>query len=145
MQRIDDVVDDLAANVEELATELKQKIAYLDERHHLLKQLEELEPNSRQSIKELRERVALLQAIARYGSSFDNGSSTARLPPMQELTQLVEISVRPAYPISQPCPTGQLKTRHDFALKRSFRAGYFALKDPVRAVASPLEPTRPPS
>ena len=48
------MVDDLAANVEELATELKQKIAYLDERHHLLKQLEELEPDSRQSIKELR-------------------------------------------------------------------------------------------
>ena len=65
MQKIDDVVDNLAANVEELATELRQKIAYLDERHHLLKQLEELEPNSRQSIKELRERVALLQAIAR--------------------------------------------------------------------------------
>ena len=71
MQRIDDVVDNLAANVEELATELRQKIAYLDERHQLLKQLEELEPNSGQSIKELRERVALLQAIARYGSSFD--------------------------------------------------------------------------
>jgi hypothetical protein len=33
MQRIDDVVDNLAANVEELATELRQKIAYLDERH----------------------------------------------------------------------------------------------------------------
>ena len=71
MERIDDVVDNLAANVAELATELKQKIAYLDERHHLLKQLEELEPDSRRSIKELRERVALLQAIAGYGSSFD--------------------------------------------------------------------------
>ena len=68
MQRIDDVVDNLAANVEELATELKQKIAYLDERHHLLKQLEELEPNSEQPIKKLQNRVELLQAIRSYGS-----------------------------------------------------------------------------
>jgi len=63
MQRIDNLVDDLAANVQELATELREKIVYLRKRHELLKQLEELEPNGSDPIKNLRERLRTLKAI----------------------------------------------------------------------------------
>jgi hypothetical protein len=70
MERIDEIVDRLAVDVQHLTTELKNKIEYLRERHRLLAQLEELEPNSEEPMKKLRDRVELLQTIAAYNSPF---------------------------------------------------------------------------
>jgi hypothetical protein len=63
MKRIDNLVDNLAATVQELATELKEKTIYLRERHELLVAIRELEPNGPEPIEDLRERVQALKAL----------------------------------------------------------------------------------
>ena len=63
MKRIDNLVDNLTATIQELATELKEKSTYLRERHELLIAIRKLEPNGSDPIKDLRERLRTLKAI----------------------------------------------------------------------------------